>query len=135
MAEIVLSDPFISINGTDMSDHFKSISHPIEAEAQEATAFGDEWRHRVGGLKDATATLEYNQDYDAGALDATLFPLLATRVTLAWRYDSAIVGPNNPQYAQPMILTSYMPIEGSVGDLIMGSVTLEGAGALTRAVT
>ena len=135
MAEIVLSDPFISINGTDMSDHFKSISHPIEAEAQEATAFGDDWRNRVGGLKDATATLEYNQDYDAGAVDAVLFPLVGKVVALVWRPDMAAVGVTNPQYSQSMILTSYMPIEGSVGDLIMGSVTLEGAGALARAVS
>ena len=41
MAEFVLTDPFISIGGNDVSDHFTSIGLPVEAETQEATAFGD----------------------------------------------------------------------------------------------
>ena len=56
MAEFVLTDPFISIAGTTMSDHFTSVALPVEAETQEATAFGDEWRTRLGGLKDWSAS-------------------------------------------------------------------------------
>ena len=48
MAEFVLTDPFISIGGNDVSDHFTSVALPVEAETQEATAFGDEWRTRLG---------------------------------------------------------------------------------------
>ena len=51
MAEFVLIDPFISIGGNDVSEHFTSVALPVEAETQEATAFGDSWRTRVGGLK------------------------------------------------------------------------------------
>ena len=56
MAEFVLTDPFISIAGNDVSDHFTSVALPVEAETQEATAFGDEWRTRLGGLKDWSAS-------------------------------------------------------------------------------
>ena len=38
MAELVLSDPFITINGADVSDHFTSITLPAEAEVQRPRA-------------------------------------------------------------------------------------------------
>ena len=83
MAEFVLIDPFISFAGIDVSDHFTSVALPVEAETQEATAFGDEWRTRVGGLKDWSASLDFNQDFDAGQLDALMWPLIGTNVALS----------------------------------------------------
>ena len=65
----VLTDPFISINGVhDLSSHFTSADVPETADAPESTAFGvTTHRRTAGGLKDWTVTLEYNQDFDAGA--------------------------------------------------------------------
>ena len=89
MAEFVLTDPFISLAGNDVSDHFTSVALPVEAETQEATAFGDEWRTRLGGLKDWSATMDFNQDFEAGQIDALMWPLLGTSVAVVIRPDSA----------------------------------------------
>ena len=51
MAEIVLIDPFISLGGTDFSEHFKSISLAPTVDTQDSTAFGDEWTEMEPGLK------------------------------------------------------------------------------------
>ena len=135
MAEFVLKDPYISIDGNDVSDHFTSISLPVEAETMETTAFGDDWRTRVGGLLDWTAALDFNQDFDDGELDDLMWPLLGTSVALEVRPDSAAVGTNNPKFTGNAILMSYPPLGNSVGELATGSLTLEGNGPLARAVS
>ena len=92
MSAIVLKDPYISIGGTDMSDHFRSVSISVSAELQDMTAFGDDWQAREAGLKDWSLTCEYVQDYAAGELDATLWPLVGTSVALVVRPQSGAVG-------------------------------------------
>lgn len=133
MAEIVLIDPFISIDGVDVSDHFMSVALPAEAEAVEKTRFGNQWRGRAGGLKDWTATLGFNQDFDSGQIDSVLWPKLGTRVALQVRPDSAVMSANNPQYSGNGILTSYPPFGTSVGELVTGDITIVADGTLTRA--
>ena len=135
MAEFVLKDPYITINTNDVSDHFTSISLPTEAETQESTAFGDDWRTRAGGLKDWSASLDFNQDFDAGQLDDLMWPLLGTSVAIEVRPGPGARSPTNPAYFGNAILMSYPPLGNSVGELATGSLGLEGAGVLTRATT
>ena len=99
MSEFVLTDPYISIDSNDLSDHFTSISLPVEADVQQSTAFGSGWRTRLGGLKDWSATLDFNQDFDDGQLDDILWPLIGTSVAVVVRADSAAVGADNPEYS------------------------------------
>ena len=132
MAALVLIDPFISINGVDLSSHFTSISIEPSADLQEDTAFGDEWMSRVGGLKDFSMSGDYNQDFATGALDATLWPLLGVSTPIIVRSQSGPASPTNPQWSGNVLMESYMPIGGSVGDLLVGSVTFPGNGPLAR---
>ena len=134
MAEFVLTDPFISLGGNDVSDHFTSVALPVEAETQEATAFGDAWRTRLGGLKDWSATMDFNQDFAAGQIDALMWPLLGTNVAVIIRPDSAVVGVNNPQFTGNAILMGYPPLGNSVGELAVGSISLMANGPLNRTV-
>ena len=132
MAVLVLIDPFISIGGVNLSEHFTSVSIEPSAALQESTAFGDEWMTREGGLKDFSMSGDYNQDYAAGAIDATLWPLLGVSTPIIVRSQSGAVSVTNPQWAGNVLLESYMPVGGSVGDLVTGSVTLPGNGPLAR---
>ena len=132
MAEFVLVDPFISIGGNDLSDHFTSVALPVEVDVQESTGFqpAGGYRTRVGGLKDWSATLDFNQDFDAGELDATLWPLLGTSQPVVIRGREAVLGANNPEWRGNAILSSYPPLGNSVGELATGSITLMGNGPL-----
>ena len=132
MAELVLTDAFISIGGNDLSEHFSSVTIETSAELQEATAFGDDWRTRVGGLKDWSVSADFMQDFAASQLDATLWPLLGTDVAVIIRPTSAVRSPANPQYGGNAILESYPPLGNSVGELATGSISLQGNGTLAR---
>ena len=131
MAELVLTDAFISIAGNDLSDHFTSVTIETSSELQTATAFGDEWMTRIGGLKDWSVSADFNQDFAAGQLDATLWPLLGANVPVVIR---PVTSPGQPQYAGNAILASYPPLGNSVGELAVGSISLMANGPLTRTV-
>ena len=136
MAELVLTDPFISINGADVSDHFTSITLPAEAEVQESTGFGDGWRTRVGGLKDWSASLDFNQDFDAGEIDSILWPLLGAAVALVVRPTSAVVSTGNPQYFRQLHpARATLPWGTPLGRAGHGVISELQAGELTRATS
>lgn len=133
MAEVVLTDAFISIAGNDVSDHFTSLSLEFTAEEQQSTAFGDEWHQREGGLKDWSISGDINADFDSGQIDQLMFAALGTKPAIVIRPDkSTALGVNNPEYRGSAVMTGYNPLGNSVGDLATGSVSLVGAGAATR---
>ena len=75
MAKFVATDYNITINGANFSSSLAAATLDITAEEQETTAFGSTYRSRVGGLRDASLTLDFMQDFAAASVDATLFPV------------------------------------------------------------
>ena len=141
MAEFVFTDAFVSINGTDLSDHVRQVAINYSAELQDDTAMGDTTRSRLPGLLDWSIEVEFNQDYqDAPAkVDKTLFDLVgAAAFTVVVRPDNtAGVGVNNPNFTATSgaVLESYSPLGGSVGDLATTSITLQAAGVALQRLT
>jgi hypothetical protein len=69
----------IKINGADFSSAIAAVTFDISAAEQETTAFGNSFRvERIAGLKDASVSLDFHQDFGATAVDATLFPLIGS---------------------------------------------------------
>ena len=132
MGKLVLKDPFISLAANDLSDDFMAVTINPTADTQESTAFGDDWRDYEGGLRQYDLSFDFNQDYDAGALDATVWPLFGTKVAFEVRPRSAARAPANPSWIGMCIINAYPPISGSIGDLITGTLTAQGAGELQR---
>lgn len=133
MASFVFDDAFVSLGGTDLSDHVRSVTLDTSADLVESQAMGDSWKERLGGLKDWSLSVEFLQDFAAAEVDATLWPLLGTVFTVAIRPTNAAASPTNPEYTGSGALESYTPLGGSVGELAMAPVTVQGAGELTRA--
>jgi hypothetical protein len=133
MAKFVANDYNITINGDDFSTSLASVDLSIESDDVETTAFGGEWRTRVGGLKSASLTLEFHQDFGASSVDATLYPLLNTIATVVIKPTSGTVGATNPTYTAECLVNSYQPFASSVGDLASLSVTWPVTGTVTRA--
>lgn len=133
MAKFVATDYSVSINGTDFSTSLASVELTVESDDVETTAFGGEWRTRVGGLKQASLTLEFHQDFGASSVDATLFPLLNTIATVVILPTSSSVGATNPSYTANCLVNQYQPFASSVGDLATLSVTWPVSGTVTRA--
>ena len=133
MAKFVATDYKVTINGTNLSTSLASVELPIEIDEQETTAFGSEWRTRIAGLKSGSITLEFHQDFAAGALDSILWPLLGTNATVVVSPTSGTVTSSNPSYSGQFLVSQYTPYASTVGDLATVSVTWSLSGALTRA--
>jgi hypothetical protein len=133
LAKFVATDYKVTINGGTVSSSLASVELPIEVDEQETTAFGSSWRTRIAGLKSGSITLEFHQDFAAGALDSILYPLLGTNATVVVVPTSGTVTASNPSYSGTFLVTQYTPYASTVGDLATVSVTWPLTGELTRA--
>lgn len=129
-----LTDAAIWVAGVDFSGDSNKLMASAKVEAKDTTTFGSGgWRSRIGGLKDWSAALTFNQDFSASELDSILWPLLGTVVTFVGKPTSGAVSPTNPSYSGSLLVEEYTPFDSTVGDLAQLSVTWSGAGVLTRA--
>jgi hypothetical protein len=134
VAVLVFKDGFISLGGTEYSDHAKTITLTYSAEALDKTAMTNETRTRTGGLKDWTLDVEWYQDYADNHLDETLFNAIGTGVALVVRPTTAAAAATNPQYSGTGLLESYNPVAGEVGTMAMTPTRFSAASDLARAV-
>jgi hypothetical protein len=135
MPKFAATDYDVKINGSDFSTTLNSVELSQEADDLETTAFGSSWRTRIGGLKQASLTLNFMQDFAAGSVDATLNPLLGTLSTVVIKPTSSAVGTANPSYTMTCLVNQYSPFASSVGDIATLSVTWPVSGTVTRAVS
>lgn len=131
---MILKDVFLSIDGVDLSDHVQSIDITYGTESQDDTAMGDNTRQSEPGLFIHSLSATLYQDYSAGKTDATLFPLVGNSgFPVIVRPNNAAASATNPEFSNTMILTSYPPIMGAVGDEHTVTVEFAAAGDLSRA--
>ena len=135
MAKFFAKDYKITVGTTVISDDIASVTLDITADEVETTAFGSTYRSRIGGLKDASVSLDFHQDFGAGSVDALLFPLLGSTVAVKIAPTSGTVGATNPEYRFTALCTQYQPFAGAVGDLATLSVTWPVSGEVTRATS
>jgi hypothetical protein len=133
MPKFYARDYKITVGTTVISDDVASVTLDITADEVETTAFGSTYRSRIGGLKDASVSLDFHQDFGAGAVDALLFPLLGSTVAVKIAPTTGTVTVTNPEYQFTALVTQYQPFAGAVGDLATLSVTWPVSGEVTRA--
>lgn len=133
MAKFVAQDYRITINGADFSGSLAAVTIDITAEEQETTAFGNSYRQRIAGLKDASISLDFHQDFGAASVDATLWPLLGSQATVVVT-PTAATASTSPAYSAVYLVTEYQPYASNVGDLATLSVSWPlASGTVTRA--
>jgi hypothetical protein len=136
VAKFVATDVKVTINGTDLSDHIAQVSLEQTADEIETTAFGTAWRQRVGGgLKDASISIDFHQDFGAGSVDAVLSPLFGSIATVVVVPTSGSVSATNPSLTGTFSVVQYSPVASSVGDLATLSVSWPSAGTVVRATS
>jgi hypothetical protein len=133
MAKFVATDHKITVNGTNFSDSLQSVDLTIQADEVDTTTFGGAWKTVTGGLRSGSLTLNFYQDFGAGSVDATLWPLLNTAATVIITPTSSTVSSTNPAYTAVCLVSQYQPFASTVGDLATLSVTWPTSGTVTRA--
>ena len=125
---------YLEVNGVDISDHAESITLNTGAVTLPNNAMGDEYEYQRAGLLNWSVEATFYQDFAAGSVDATLWPLYSGRQTFALilRADSGAIGTENPRWSGDVFISSYQPTQGSHGDNLMSPVTFSPASDLIR---
>ena len=132
MAKFYAQDYKITIGTAVLSDDIASVTLDITSDEIDVTAFGSTYRSRIGGLKDASVSLDFHQDFGAGSVDSLLFPLMGSTVAVKIAPTSGTVTATNPEYRFTALVTQYQPFAGAVGDLATLSVTWPVSGEVVR---
>ena len=126
MAQLVLTNADITVNGVVLSNRANSVELNYEIESVEVTSFGTN-RSFVGGLQNNTITIEFMQDFVAANVEATIFPLVGQQTSVTVRPTAASTSATNPLYTvSGTFLSSHTPVSGAVGELAMTSLTFTG---------
>jgi hypothetical protein len=120
MGKYVHRNAYIAINGTALSDHANSLTIEDSADEIDFTAFSPNGYKEYGqGLKDATISVTFFQDFAANSVHAILQPLYSSGGTflVEVRPDAtAAVSATNPKATMTARLYSYAGFGGAVGD-------------------
>ena len=126
----------VTVNSVDLTDHITSVSGFNETCADlTTTAMGETNVSRIGGLKDASVSITFLNDFAASETYATLASLLGTAINVTITPASGSVTATNPKKTASCLVTELPFIEGSVGDLSEVSVTWPVTGAISTATS
>jgi len=137
MATFVWENAYVSVNGTDLSDHVISVNLTYGAEIVDDTKMNDNGvKEKLAGFTDWSVEVEFAQDFASGSVDATLYPLVgADAFTIAVRPTTSSVSSTNPEYTGSALLENYNPISGSVGERATATATFQGTDVLTKSTS
>jgi hypothetical protein len=124
LAKFVATQFAISLNGTPLDNSIAAVTVSETASEVETTSFGSGgYVQRVSGLKDASVSLDFHQDFGSGSVHQIIQPLLGSYATVTVVPTSGSVSATNPSVTLSALVTEYSSIDASVGDLATFSVT------------
>lgn len=132
MPKLVLTNAFVSIAGVDLSDHIASISLATQYDLVDTTQFGDTSKKMIAGLAANSVSFEFHQDFQAGSVEATIYPLLGTATACIIKPLDSAVTSVNPQYSFNVLIAEWTPLNATAGDLTTASVTWPISGDVTK---
>ena len=136
MAVFMQNSVTVTVSSVDLTDHITSVSGFNETCADlQTTAMGETNISRIGGLKDASVSLTFLNDFAASETYATLASLLGTAINVTITPASGSVTATNPKKTASCLVTELPFIDGSVGDLAEVSITWPVTGAITTATS
>lgn len=135
MAKYVVAGTTVQLNGSDISGSVARAELVINSAEVDTTDFGSNgWTEVVGGLKSGSVSLDFHADYGVGGISNLLADLVGTIGTVT------IIGANGtaasattPEWTATVLVNSFTPIAGAVGDLSTFSVTFPTTGEVTKA--
>lgn len=124
MPKFVATQFAISLNGTALGNSIAAVTVSETAAEVETTSFGSGgYVQRVSGLKDASVSLDFHQDFGSGSVHDIIQPLLGSYATVTVVPTAGSVSATNPSITLSALVTEYSPVDASVGDLATFSVS------------
>jgi hypothetical protein len=127
-----LTNVLIIVDGTDLSECVRLVSHDMSCEERLTSVITDTWTTRDKGLVKTVIRLGFLQNYAAAKAHRVLQPLIDshTPVQLEIRPVNAVSAPENPSLLVDVLLFDYRSLEGAVGEVAASSATFVGGGGI-----
>lgn len=135
MAKFVVTGTKVTLNGTDVSSSCARAELVINAAEVTTTDFGSAgWTEVIGGLKSGTVSLDFHSDFGASAISNTFQPLVGSIGTVVLiAANGTAASATTPAYTATVLINSFTPVSGAVGDLSTFSVSFPTTGAVSYA--
>lgn len=135
MAKFIATGTKVSLNGSDLSSSCARAELVINAAEVSTTDFGSQgWTEVIGGLKSGQVSLDFHADFGAGAVSRLFQDLVGTIGTVVLiAANGTAASQTTPAYTATVLVNSFTPVAGAVGDLSTFSVTFPTTGAVSYA--
>ena len=135
MAKFIATGTKVTLNGSDLSSSCARAELVINAAEVTTTDFGSAgWTEVIGGLKSGQVSLDFHSDYGAGAVSRIFQPLVGTIGTVVLiAANGTAASQTTPAYTATVLINSFTPVSGAVGDLSTFSVTFPTTGEVSYA--
>ena len=126
MGKLVLTNCYIVINGTNLSDHVSEVVLTQTKKSIDTTSFSGGGTEATAGLIGDTLEVTFQSDYAAASVNAVIGALQASSAEfpVEIRPTSAARSTTNPGYTATCILFEFTPLSGKVGDLASSKVKI-----------
>ena len=135
MAKFIATGTKVTLNGSDLSSSCARAELVINAAEVSTTDFGSAgWTEVIGGLKSGQVSLDFHADWGAGAVSNLFKDLVGTIGTVVLvTANGTAASATTPAYTATVLINSFTPVAGAVGDLSTFSVTFPTTGAVSYA--
>jgi len=146
-AKVILSTS-TSEGANDISASVTKVTLERKYDLHENTRMGQSAKSRIAGLEDWSASIDLLQTFSTGqgsgesglAIDRLLATLIDITTTgknflIQIRPVNGNRSSDNPEYRGLVVIESYSPMDGEVGDLLKMTIPLQSADNLNRMVS
>ena len=136
MAKYVVTSQSVTINSVDLSADCARAELVINSADVETTDFSSGgFVELQGGLKSGVLNLDFHADYASGGASETLEALVGTVVPFVLIAGGTSASTDTPSFSGSVLINSFTPVAGAVGDLATFSVSFPTSGAITKATS
>ena len=127
MAKFILTDGYVEINTTDLSDHAHTLDTPQEKDRVDVSGFNSAGTQEfLPGRKTESVTVGFRQDFAASKIHAICEPLFRNNTTFGFsiRPTSGAVSATNPRLWGTASMFQYNGLNGEISSPSEVSITL-----------
>ncbi len=136
MAKYVVTSQSLTLNSVDLSADTARVELVINSAEVETTDFSSAgFTEVIGGLKSGTLNIDFHADYASGGASATLEALVGFVVPFTIIAGGTSVGVETPAWSGNVLITSFTPVAGAVGDLATFSCSFPTSGTISKATS
>ena len=131
----VITNATVTIGSVDLSSSIRKVTLNTSRAELDTTTFGNTAKRRVAGLADNKVSIDFNQDFSASSVEASIYSLIGTTTTIVIKPNGTTASATNPSYTFTALVTDWTPLDVQVGDLASATISWPIDGAITKATS